>query len=229
MSSGIAHVHVCPECHEPEECRLDCDQIEDGEAVCTTCAHRRFDAIHIRPWRSLVSTLVINLFGGPGTGKSTTMAGLYHVLKSAGINCEMAPEYAKDKVWEKSPHTLDNQIYIFGKQHHRIWRLLGQVDVVITDAPLLLSLYYGNRESDTFQRLVLEEHNKLNAWNVFLTREKPFNPAGRLQTEEQARGIDTDLAGILHIHQIPFDVYPANPESVAALAARAKVKIDLTV
>lgn len=41
---------------------------------------------------------VINLFAGPGSGKSTTCAGVFNKLKLAGINCEMALEYAKDKV-----------------------------------------------------------------------------------------------------------------------------------
>lgn len=40
---------------------------------------------------------VINLFAGPGSGKSTTCAGVFSKLKLAGVNCEMALEYAKDK------------------------------------------------------------------------------------------------------------------------------------
>ena len=43
-------------------------------------------------------TIVVNLIGGPGSGKSTTAAGLFYNLKKLGINCEMALEYAKDKV-----------------------------------------------------------------------------------------------------------------------------------
>ncbi len=39
------------------------------------------------------------------------------------INCEMALEFAKDKVWEESFKTMDDEIYIFGKQFHKIWRL----------------------------------------------------------------------------------------------------------
>ena len=51
-----------------------------------------------------MSALVINLFGGPGCGKSTIAALLFGKLKQNGINCEMALEYAKDKVWEESGH-----------------------------------------------------------------------------------------------------------------------------
>lgn len=65
-------------------------------------------------------TTVINLFGGPGAGKSTLAALLFHHLKIRGLSCEMALEYAKDKVWEESYSTLHNQIYVFGKQHTSI-------------------------------------------------------------------------------------------------------------
>ena len=66
----------------------------------------------------------------------------------------MALEYAKDKVWEESYGVLENQIYIFGKQLHRVWRLIDKVDIIITDAPILMSLIYGSRESEEFHALV---------------------------------------------------------------------------
>ena len=56
-------------------------------------------------------TLIINLIGGPGSGKSTTAAGLFYKLKQMGIDCEMALEFAKDNVWEESLMTLNDQIY----------------------------------------------------------------------------------------------------------------------
>ncbi len=62
------------------------------------------------------SALIVNLFGGPGAGKSTMAAGLFSELKWRGINCELATEYAKEKVWEESYAIFENQIYIFGKQ-----------------------------------------------------------------------------------------------------------------
>ncbi len=35
---------------------------------------------------------IICLYGGPGAGKSTTAAGVYHHLKMLGFNCEMNRE-----------------------------------------------------------------------------------------------------------------------------------------
>ena len=101
--------------------------------------------------------IVVNLFAGPGSGKSTTCAGVFAKLKLAGVNCEMALEYAKDKVWEESNKVLDDQIYVFGKQLHRIFRLKDKVDVVITDSPILLSIIYDKTGNKYFSDLVLNQ------------------------------------------------------------------------
>ena len=71
--------------------------------------------------------IVINLTGGPGTGKSTLCAQLFYLLKSQDIDVEMATEYVKDLVFEESFKKIENQIYIFGKQHNR---LDGDIDYI---------------------------------------------------------------------------------------------------
>ena len=164
-----------------------------------------------------MSTLLVNFFGGPGTGKSTTCAGVFHKLKLSGVNCEMALEYAKDRVWEGSGHVLDNQLYVFGKQYHRIWRLLNKVDVVLTDSPLLNSILYYRDENPHFPDMVAFEHSRLNNFNVFLQRVKPYNPAGRLQTEDQARDLDLRIQEILKSVGEDFFTAPAVETSIDEL------------
>ena len=39
---------------------------------------------------------VINLYGGPGTGKSTTAAALFALIKREGYNVELVTEFAID-------------------------------------------------------------------------------------------------------------------------------------
>lgn len=150
-------------------------------------------------------TILINFYAGPGSGKSSTMAGVFSELKWMGVNCEMAPEFAKEKVWEGSLNILDNQIYVFGKQLHTIHRLLGKVEVIITDSPLLLSIIYGKNECKEFRDLVLAVYKKFNSWNIFLNRQKAFNPSGRLQTENEAKSIDRKILSLLKDNKIPFD------------------------
>lgn len=143
-------------------------------------------------------TIIVNLFAGPGTGKSTSMAGIFCALKFRGVNCEMAPEYAKEKVWEGSQEVLQDQIYVFGKQLHNIQRLIGKVDVIITDSPVLLSLIYAKNESKEFEDLVIEVFHRYNNMNYYLQRIKEYNPSGRNQTEEQAKEKDKEILHLIN-------------------------------
>lgn len=157
-------------------------------------------------------TLVVNLFAGPGSGKSTTAAGVFFELKSRGINCELATEFVKDLVWEERHKAIDNQVYIFAKQHHRIARLLGEVDVIITDSPLLLTLVYGKKEDYALKRLAAVEHNKLWTLNCFIKRNKEYNPKGRWQTYDEARNLDRSIATMLDEEEVPYEVYFGNAD-----------------
>lgn len=90
-------------------------------------------------------TIIVNLFGAPSSGKSTTRAGIFHELKLLQVNCEEVYEYAKNLTWEQRFRTLECQPYVFGKQLYRIETLMDQVDVIITDSPVLLSAFYGRK------------------------------------------------------------------------------------
>lgn len=142
-------------------------------------------------------TLVVNMVAGPGTGKSTTAAGVFHHLKLAGVNCEYVQEFAKDVVWEERLKTLGNQVYILGKQYHRMWRLKDQVDVIVTDCPLILSVYYGAHMSQPFKELARELFDSFPNAIYFLNRVKAYNPKGRVQSEAKARQIDEELLDII--------------------------------
>lgn len=151
------------------------------------------------------NTLIINLIGGPGSGKSTTASGVFYELKKKGVNCEMALEFAKDKVWEESFKTMDDQIYIFGKQFHKIWRLKDKVDVIITDSPLLLSIYYNKEKSDYFNDFIIEQYNRFNNKLFFIERNNDYQVEGRLQTIDEAKQIDEDVKAILERYDMSYE------------------------
>lgn len=161
-----------------------------------------------------MGAIIVNLYGGPGTGKSTMAADIFAKLKWKGINCELVAEYAKDKVWEKSIAVLDNQIYVFGKQYHRLFRLNDQVDVIVTDSPILLSIIYDVEKRPTLRKLIIEEFTKFNNMNVMLTRTKPYNPIGRLQTENEAKAIDDKVRGLLWDVGVEWIEVPGTPVGV---------------
>lgn len=150
-------------------------------------------------------TIVINLIGGPGSGKSTIASGIFYNLKKNGIDCEMALEFAKDKVWEESYRTLDDQIYVFGKQYHRLWKLLGKVDVIITDSPLILSAIYNKEQSDYFENFIIEQFKKFNNKIYFIERNSSqYQENGRMQKLEEAIEIDEKILDILKRNNISF-------------------------
>jgi len=156
---------------------------------------------------------VVNLFAGPGTGKSTTAAGIFSLLKLHGVNCEYVPEFAKDLTWEQRFMTLANQIYVFGKQHHRLWRLKDQVDVIVTDSPLLHSLVYGVFDLEMVQ-VIMKQVQEFSNLNYFLKRMKPYNPKGRNQTLDEAKALDGKIRAMLIGHQIAFEEINGTCEAI---------------
>lgn len=136
---------------------------------------------------------VINLYGGPGTGKSTTAAALFALMKRNGINVELVTEFAKDLVWTERNKELGDQIYIFGKMYHKLWRLRDKVDYVIIDSPLPLCVYYDKEGLPGFKDLVFNMYNTFTNYNFRLKRHFKYQEEGRYQTESEADKVDIDL------------------------------------
>ncbi|GAG71148.1 unnamed protein product [marine sediment metagenome] len=135
------------------------------------------------------SPLIINLFGGPGTGKSTIASGIFCLLKLHGVNTEYVTEFPKDLTWEESYKTLLDQYYITTSQHHRVWRLIGKVDIIVTDAPFLLGLVY-EETNNYFKQSVLKIFNNYNNINYLLNGDVKYMESGRNQTKQEAQEID---------------------------------------
>lgn len=141
-----------------------------------------------------MKTLIINFYGGPGTGKSKMAFRLTSDLKDLGFGVELAAEYAKDLTWQQSNHVLTNQIYIFGKQQHRIWRLDGKVQIIVTDSSLLNSVVYcKNDTSPLFKSLVMEEYRKRNNIAINLLRGIHYDTNGRNQDLSGAIELDNEI------------------------------------
>lgn len=170
--------------------------------------------------------LVLNLYGAPSSGKSTMRARIFSELKYRYINCEEVTEYAKDKVWEENWRTLENQIYIFAKQHHRMFLLLDKVDVIITDSPLPISFYYDSTQNEYLKNLVLDQFNKMNNINYFLDRNHPYQQAGRFHNEEEANYISNDIENMLIENNIQYERIYSSPHKAIEIADFIEEKIN---
>lgn len=148
---------------------------------------------------------VINLFGGPGVGKSTLASSLFSFMKTQGENVEYAPEYAKDMVYEHRDNILADQLYILAKQNRRLTRLAENgVEWAITDGPLALGLVYGAQDSQALINMVIECHTRFDNYNFFLERSKyiDYQPDGRVQkTLEEALAKDAQIKDTLKLFE----------------------------
>lgn len=149
---------------------------------------------------------VINLFAGPGAGKSTTRAGLFYEMKNQRVNCEEVTEYAKDVTWEENYNQLSDQLFVLANQNRKLDRLKDKVEWVISDSPLLLSIHYALPDylPHTFKSLAFDLWNTYDNYNIFINRVKPYSGVGRSQTEDEAKEIDKKIKSMLSLHNINY-------------------------
>lgn len=174
---------------------------------------------------------VVNLYAGPGAGKTTTAVGIFTLLKLHNIESEYVPEFAKDLVWEERANTFKNQFYLYGKQQHRLWRCADKVKVIVTDAPLIHNTIYGlvyNREgSNKFYDYILDEVSHYNNINFFIERRKEYMNYGRNEDEEQAKYIDGFIKDYLAAHGFNYISIPGTNEGINQAADIVFEKLGL--
>ena len=152
------------------------------------------------------NTLVVNLFGGAGVGKSTLMAKIFAELKTEGYDCEMVTEFAKDLVWGRRGETFKDELYIFAKQNHRLFRVNGKVDIIVTDRPILLTNAY-NQDNKELCDLCLKTFNQYNNLNFLLKRQTVYQENGRLQSEEHKKNLSEIRKGKYNPNAKPILMY----------------------
>ncbi len=152
----------------------------------------------------------IQLFGGPGTGKSTTAAGLFYKMKTLDYKVEYIQEFAKELTFSRDYTRLSDQLLILGEQHHRMKRLEGQVEYLIHDSPFIMGLVYladdKHLPKDIYTDLIHSMYNSYNNLNIFITRsdQHTYQEYGRSQTIDEAINKDKEIKDILISLNIPF-------------------------
>ena len=159
-------------------------------------------------------TLVLNLYGGPCVGKSTLAAGVFYKMKGGGHNVELVTEVAKAYVWEDRKKVLDNQLYILTEQYHNMFRLIGQTDLIITDAPLLnCAAYFPDDYPDHVMQTVKWMHDQFTNINFMIDRGDTFVPNGRRHSLEQSKVIDDRVKKIMTNMGQKYQLVDANDAS----------------
>jgi len=154
---------------------------------------------------------VINIFAGPGCGKSTLSTEVFSALKKMHLKVEYVGEYAKDLIYEKRFEKLNDYLYVFAEQHHRIHRLKNDIDYVICDGSFLLGNLHFNNDciynEKLFKSLVLETFNEYDNHNYFLKRgNTPYQSYGRKESFKDAKKMDKKLKKLLKNYEINFKI-----------------------
>lgn len=159
--------------------------------------------------------LVVNLWGAPSSGKSTTAAGLFFLLKINKWRVELVTEFAKEMVWEQNESAFGDQVRIFAEQNRRLLRLhQHEVDVAITDSPLPLPAFYQpDGYLAGFTPLVFEQFHRYNNLNYVLRRVGSFEAIGRRHNEADSVLLDRKLRDFMDEHRIPSVDVEASPHA----------------
>ncbi len=161
--------------------------------------------------------VVINLIGPPGVGKSVIALDLASRLKKSSKVVEYVSEYAKDLVWAKRNVALSDQLYILGKQNHRLHVIKDAVDVVVTDCPLIsAAIYNSDNTTDSFKDVVVETFRQHDRINIYIDRNLKYGyeQEGRNETLEESDAIGVKYTNFLDLINEDYYRFTNNDEIV---------------
>ena len=152
---------------------------------------------------------------GPGVGKSTVAAQLFAKMKENGYSVELITEYAKELVYENRIKTMNDQVYLLGKQYHRIKNALESNEYLVIDSPLILSYVYFKYNKlyniineNIFREFVFELDRSFNTqtFNVFLIKNKEltYDNSGRIHSEKESDKICDEIHSMLKDYNFQF-------------------------
>jgi len=152
----------------------------------------------------------INILGGAGCGKSTSSSYVYSVMKKDGYNIELVTEYVKNWAFEyREPQSFD-QVYLFAKQMRQEDLILrNNIDLIITDSPLYLSICYAYYyECDYYNHLLslaMDFEKEYPSLNILLNRANcEYRIDGRYQDLNQAITFDKFLRKFMKTENIKY-------------------------
>ncbi|MDO4198528.1 MAG: AAA family ATPase [Erysipelotrichaceae bacterium] len=163
-----------------------------------------------------MNTIVINIAGGPGTGKTSVAAKVFSMLKKEGYEVENVSEFAKELVWEGRNEAFNDRLYMHGEQNHRLMQMNGKLDYIITDSPLFLtsvynSYYLKDKFPDSYNRMIdnvtIETFNLYNNRVYLLERETDYHNIGRRENHKEALDIDNNIKRYLADNNIEYKIF----------------------
>lgn len=152
----------------------------------------------------------INLFGGPGVGKSSTAAKIFSELKQQNYNIEIVSEWIKTWSYQKYKLKSFDQFYCFGKQLRKEDVLLSnEVELLISDSPLILNIIYSKKYGNEYWKPCLNiaelYEKKYPSINILLDRVGiQYKTEGRYESYNEAIFMDNYIHTFLEKNYIKY-------------------------
>ena len=111
--------------------------------------------------------------------------------------------------------TMKDQVYVLGKQYHRIKNALDVNDILVVDSPILLSyIYFKLNDLDKeindkiFKDFTFELDRSLQCKNVniLLTRDISFSyqDCGRIHSSDESKFIQNSILDMLNENNVSY-------------------------
>lgn len=210
-------------------CMKERQQLLQEDLTKMTAEHKHVVMQSLRAGRN---TIVVNAFAGAKAGKTASCYSLVADLREAGYAAEYVGgcvnELAAERKWETPYGTKEQQMEILRVQLERMDAKLGQVDFIVTDAPILLNQVYNQELSLEWQTMLRELNSHYFNYNFFLQREDVnLNKSSMEELEDFGKLIqkDIEIRAMLAVNGIQYSVYTQDmiPESLHELAALHKL------
>lgn len=152
----------------------------------------------------------INIVGGPGSGKSITAVNIRAQLGFRGFNIELVDEAIKDWTYiPRSPKSCDSFYLQACQIQKEELRLLAGVDLVVSDAPLMLQYFYAvwhkNPLQESMLKVAFEFEEMYPSLHIIIERDDEFyDETGRYETLEQAKDMDHVIIKTLRNNNVRF-------------------------
>lgn len=178
--------------------------------------------------------IIVNLWAGPGCGKSTTASLVFHILKIEGYRAELCTEFAKELTYTGRRDELRDQLWVSAVQEHRHRILIDKVDIIVTDSPTGLGGAYVKtswKERDlvaAMARFARPHYDNMDFW-LMRDLKRPYQAYGRRErTLGEAQGKDDVVREVMmhttsagYTHSILAD---AKAAKTIADAVKARLK-----
>jgi hypothetical protein len=150
----------------------------------------------------------INLFGGPGVGKTSLAHWLTSELAKANVDVEYVDEWIKRLAYQKTEINGWMQRHVFNRQLEKEEFFLRHgISTIVTDSPLLMQMAYMEKlpQSKRFIPLCLADlkvfDEEYRSINILLERGNlPYKSLGRWETHEEALAMDLRIKRLMEEH-----------------------------